>query len=106
MASGYQLTPEELAAVAENGSQRDQAAVANGQVVATGNQSLTNQGVRAGATQVASAPAAAAAVSNSPTTAPPNAAAATKKDNVFTGLCESIEYFSKRTRKEIARLCG
>ena len=88
MATGYQPTPEELAAVAENGSTRDKAAVASGRIVATGNQSLTNQGVRAGATQVptpATPPAAAA-----PAAPPPKANAANSKNPSFTGLCEAL----------------
>jgi uncharacterized tellurite resistance protein B-like protein len=48
MASGYQLTPEELKAVAENGSARDKAAAASGQFAQTFNQSIANQGIRAG----------------------------------------------------------
>ena len=89
MATGYQLTPEEQAAVDENGSTRDKAAVASGQLVATGNQSLTNQGIRAGATQVPT-PAVAAAPATSVGNAPPTAAAATKINLSFTGLCEAL----------------
>ena len=82
MAGGYQLTPAEQAAVAENGSARDKAAAASGQFAQTVNQSIANQGVRSGATQVA------------PTTqqAPPKASAApvAGSQNIFTGLCEAL----------------
>ena len=44
MATGYQLTPEELRAVAENGSARDKAAAASGQFAQTFNQSIATQG--------------------------------------------------------------
>lgn len=81
MASGYQLTPEELKAVAENGSARDKAAAASGQFAQTFNQSIANQGVRAGATQV------------TPTTQAPSKASAAPvagKQDIFTGLCDAL----------------
>lgn len=81
MPAGYQLTPAEQAALAENGSARDKAAAASGQFAQTFNQPIANQGVRSGATQVPNA-----------STPPPNAPAAPTagKENLFTGLCEAL----------------
>jgi len=81
MATGYQLTPEELKAVQENGSARDKAAAASGQFAQTFNQSIANQGVRSGATQV------------TPTTQAPQKASAAPvagKQDIFTGLCDAL----------------
>jgi hypothetical protein len=81
MASGYQLTPAEQAAVAENGSARDKAAAASGQFAQTFNQPIANQGVRAGATQV------------TPTQAAPSKASAAPvagSQDIFTGLCDAL----------------
>ena len=81
MPAGYQLTPAEQAALAENGSARDKAAAASGQFAQTFNQPIANHGVRSGATQVPDA-----------STPPPNAPAAPTagKENQFTGLCEAL----------------
>lgn len=80
MATGFQLSPEELRIIAENGSERDRAAAASGQFAQTFNQPIANQGVRAGATQV------------TPTTqAPPKAnAAPSVNKNIATGLMEEL----------------
>ena len=84
MATGYQLTPEELRAVAENGSARDKAAAASGQFAQTFNQTIATQGIRSGATQVGAT-----------TQAPSNASAApvAGKENLFTGLCDALNQF-------------
>jgi hypothetical protein len=88
MATGYQLTPEELKAVAENGSARDKAAAASGQFAQTFNQSIANQGLRSGATQVPQAPAGSAPAKAS-------AAPVAGKENIFTGLCEALNTYQK-----------
>ena len=89
MARGYQLTPEEQrnldeAIAAGAVSARDQAAIQSGRAAQTFNQSIANQGVRAGATQVP-APAVAAP-------APPKAnAVAIKKSNISAvGLVDAL----------------
>ena len=81
MATGYQLTPEELRAVAENGSARDKAAAASGQFAQTFNQSIATQGRKSGATQVGET-----------TQAPSKASAApvAGTQNLFTGLCDAL----------------
>lgn len=94
MASGYQLTPEEQAAVAENGSARDKAAAASGQFAQTFNQSIANQGIRSGATQLA------------PSTGAPSKASAAPvagKENLFTGLCDALNQFQKDLVKKKLR---
>jgi hypothetical protein len=94
MASGYQLTPEELKAVAENGSERDKAAAASGQFAQTFNQSIANQGIRAGATQV------------TPTTQAPSKASAAPvagKESLFTGLCDALNQFQAQLVKDKKR---
>jgi hypothetical protein len=95
MARGYQLTPEELRAVEENGSARDIAAARSGQFAQTFNQSIANQGVRAGATQVSN--------NTQTSSAPPTAAAAPTKgqDNIFTGLADALNQNQKRLEKSI-----
>jgi len=89
MARGYQLTPEEQKAYDEAKAEgavsaRDQAAIESGRAAQTYNQSIANQGVRAGATQVP-APAVAAP-------APPKAnAVAIKKSNISAvGLVDAL----------------
>ena len=93
MATGYQLTPDELKAVQENGSDRDKAAAASGQFAQTFNQSIANQGIRAGATQVSNA---------TQTQAPPKAADAPTKGqgNLFTGLADALNKYQKDLEKE------
>ena len=94
MATGFQLTPEELRIIAENGSPRDQAAAASGQFAQTFNQSIANQGARTRATPTqadvrridnaidASTPA---------TAAPPKAnAAPSVTKNIAVGLMEEL----------------
>ena len=88
MATGYQLTPEELRAVAENGSARDKAAAASGQFAQTFNQSIAAQGVRSGATQISST-----WDDNSPLPQKASAAPVAGKENLFTGLCDALNQF-------------
>ena len=97
MARGYQLTPEEAKAVAENGSARDQAAAASGQFAQTFNQSISNQGVRAGATQVKNAPQL--------PQGPPKASAApvAGKESIFTGLCDALNKHQRDLVKQKKR---
>lgn len=99
MATGYQLTPEEARAVAENGSARDRAAAASGQFAATGNPTLTAQGVRAGATQISSS------WDDKSLLPPSNASAApvAGKENLFTGLCDALNQFQAQLVKDKKR---
>ena len=92
MATGFQLTPEELRIIAENGSPRDQAAAASGRFAQTFNQSIANQGVRAGATQADVRRIDNAIDANTPATAAPpkaNAAPSVTK-NIAVGLMEEL----------------
>lgn len=78
--TGYQLTPAEQAAVADNGSTRDKAAAASGQFAQTFNQTIATQGRKSGATQV------------DKTQAPSKASAApvAGSQDIFTGLCDAL----------------
>ena len=78
--TGYQLTPAEQAAVADNGSTRDKAAAASGQFAQTFNQTIATQGRKSNATQV------------DKTQAPSKASAApvAGSQNLFTGLCDAL----------------
>jgi hypothetical protein len=82
--TGYQLTPEELRAVAENGSARDKAAAASGQFAQTFNQNIATQGIRSGATQVGATTQAPSKASSAPVAG---------KENLFTGLCDALNQF-------------
>jgi len=97
MPQGYQLTPEEAKAVAENGSARDKAAAASGQFAQTFNQPIANQGVRAGATQVKNAPQ----LPQGPAKA--SAAPVAGKENIFKGLCDSLNSYQQDLVKQKKR---
>ena len=81
MARGYQLTPEELKAVAENGSARDKAAAASGQFAQTFNQSIANQGRKSRATRAEATAKAPPKASDAPVAG---------KQNIFTGLSTAL----------------
>ena len=89
MATRFQLTPDELKAVIENGSASDIAAATRGQFgAAFGNPSITAQGIKAGATQAVSAAIPAAVAT---TAAPPKANAAPNVSKmVVTGLIDAL----------------
>ena len=93
MATGFQLTPEELRIIAENGSPRDQAAAASGRFAQTFNQSIANQGVRtldsSGRRTAASDPR--STTNKATKQAPPKAnAAPSVNKNLAQGLMESL----------------
>ena len=91
MATGFQLTPEELKIIAENGSPRDRAAAASGRFAQTFNQSIANQGASTRATQ-ADVRRIDNATQLPPTKqAPPKAnAAPSVNKNLAQGLMESL----------------
>lgn len=91
MATGYRLTPDELKAIQENGSARDKQAAASGQFAQTVNQSIANQGVRAGATQISST------WDDNSKLPPPKASAAptSSKEYIYTGLCAAMNQYEK-----------
>lgn len=90
MATGYQLTPEELRAVQENGSPRDQAAAASGRFAQTFNQPIANQGVRAGATGNSTSPTA-GDLARADRVPPKANAVAIKKSNISAiGLIDAL----------------
>lgn len=99
MARGYQLTPEELRAVAENGSTRDKAAAASGQFAQTFNQSIANQGKAAAQSRILGKDS--RLVPNNASSAPPTAASAPTKgqDNIFTGLADALNKHQKYLEK-------
>jgi hypothetical protein len=92
MATKFQLTPEELRIIAENGSPRDRAAAASGQFAQTFNQSIANQGARARATPTqADVRRIDNAIDASTPAAPPKAnAAPSVNKNIGVGLMEAL----------------
>lgn len=105
MSKRFQLTPEELKIIEENGSARDIAAARSGQFTQTFNQNLINQSAAVRQSQALGYDTRG---SNRPATqtptasSPPTAAAAPSKgqNNIFTGLCEALNEYQKSLEKK------